>query len=181
MPQHMRISPDGTTFYAADMMADGVFKIDSRRFNIIGFISTGIGAHGLYPGRAGIRLYVTYRGSHLVTVPRTALAAYRLSTSIPSASNEHGPFREAEAPIWAMRAPTESIYGFRGALMMSPMLSTQDPATCRRSLSEWNRMALLCGRSRVDIRSVTPAICVKPSTACRSHPRRNCAAWMDCD
>jgi YVTN family beta-propeller protein len=66
MPQDIRISPDGRTFYVADMMADGVYMIDSERFVEIGFIPTGLGAHGLYPSRDGTRLYVSNRGSHLV-------------------------------------------------------------------------------------------------------------------
>src|ERR1700720_300983 len=33
-------------------------------FKEIGFIHTGIGAHGLYPSRDGTELYVANRGSH---------------------------------------------------------------------------------------------------------------------
>ena len=64
MPQDIRVSPDGKVFYVADMMADGVFLVDGDAFKQIGFIPTGIGAHGLYPSRDGTRLYVTNRGSH---------------------------------------------------------------------------------------------------------------------
>ena len=32
MPQDIRVSPDGTTFYVADMMADGVFVVDGETF-----------------------------------------------------------------------------------------------------------------------------------------------------
>jgi DNA-binding beta-propeller fold protein YncE len=62
MPQDVRISPDGTLFYVADMMANGVFVIDGERFAEIGFIPTGMGAHGLYPSRDGTKLYVSNRG-----------------------------------------------------------------------------------------------------------------------
>jgi DNA-binding beta-propeller fold protein YncE len=64
MPQDIRISPDGNVFYVADMMADGVFLIDGDTFSEIGFIATGIGAHGLYPSRDGTELYVSNRGTH---------------------------------------------------------------------------------------------------------------------
>ncbi len=64
MPQDIRVSPDGKVFYVADMMADGVFLVDGDAFKQIGFIPTGIGAHGLYPSRDGTQLYVTNRGSH---------------------------------------------------------------------------------------------------------------------
>lgn len=66
MPQDIRISPDGKIFYVADMMADGVFLVDGEALTEIGFIATGIGAHGLYPSRNGQKLYVANRGSHRI-------------------------------------------------------------------------------------------------------------------
>jgi DNA-binding beta-propeller fold protein YncE len=69
MPQDIRISPDGKVFYVADMMADGVFLIDGDAFCEIGFVATGVGAHGLYPSRDGTELYVSNRGSHQVHGP----------------------------------------------------------------------------------------------------------------
>jgi YVTN family beta-propeller protein len=66
MPQDIRVGPGGRTFYVADMHADGVFLIDGTRFKEIGFIPTGPGAHGLYPSRDGMKLYVANRGSHAV-------------------------------------------------------------------------------------------------------------------
>ena len=64
MPQDIRSSPDGSVFYVADMHADGVHLIDPVAFRKVGFIPTGIGAHGLNPSRDGRYLYVTNRGSH---------------------------------------------------------------------------------------------------------------------
>lgn len=66
MPQDVRISPDGSVFFVADMMADGVHVIDAASFRQVGFISTGVGAHGLYPSRDGTLLYVVNRGSNKV-------------------------------------------------------------------------------------------------------------------
>lgn len=66
MPQDILISPDGKTFYVADMMADGVFLIDGDAFKEKGFIHTGVGTHGLYPSRDGTKMYVANRGSHKV-------------------------------------------------------------------------------------------------------------------
>ena len=68
MPQDVRISPDGRLFYVADMRAGGVFVIDGERFAEVGFIATGVGAHGLYPSRDGTKLYVANRGSNKVFV-----------------------------------------------------------------------------------------------------------------
>jgi YVTN family beta-propeller protein len=64
MPQDIRASPDGKTFYVADMKADGIFVVDGESFKEIGFIQTGIGTHGLYPSRDGTKLYVANRGSN---------------------------------------------------------------------------------------------------------------------
>jgi YVTN family beta-propeller protein len=66
MPQDIRASPDGKRFFVADMHADGVHIVDGASFQKVGFIPTGIGAHGLYPSRDGKRLYVANRGSHKV-------------------------------------------------------------------------------------------------------------------
>ena len=64
MPQDVRASPDGKTYYVADMMADGVHVVDGDSFKQIGFVPTGVGAHGLYPSRDGKLLYVANRGSN---------------------------------------------------------------------------------------------------------------------
>ena len=70
MPQDIRSSPDGRRFYIADMHADGVHVVDGESFTQVGFIQTGLGAHGLYPSRDGKRLYVANRGSHKIHGPK---------------------------------------------------------------------------------------------------------------
>jgi YVTN family beta-propeller protein len=69
MPQDIRASPDGKTFFVADMMADGVHVVDGETFRQIGFIETGKGTHGLYPSRDGKKLYVSNRGSNKIHGP----------------------------------------------------------------------------------------------------------------
>jgi YVTN family beta-propeller protein len=66
MPQDVRMSPDGRRFYVADMMSDGVHVVDFASFRQVGFIPTGVGAHGLYPSRDGKQLYVANRGSNRI-------------------------------------------------------------------------------------------------------------------
>jgi YVTN family beta-propeller protein len=66
MPQDVRASPDGKLFFVADMMADGVHVVDGESFRQVGFIATGVGAHGLYPSRDGKQLYVANRGSNQI-------------------------------------------------------------------------------------------------------------------
>ncbi|WP_210254795.1 YncE family protein [Methylocapsa sp. S129] len=64
MPQDIRISPDGSVFFVADMIGDGVVVVNGETFKEIAFIPTGVGTHGLYPSRDGKRLYVSNRGTH---------------------------------------------------------------------------------------------------------------------
>jgi YVTN family beta-propeller protein len=68
MPQDVKVSPDGRTFYVADMMHGGVWTIGSQSMRVEGFIRTGAGAHGLYPSRDGKLLYVSDRGEGAISV-----------------------------------------------------------------------------------------------------------------
>jgi DNA-binding beta-propeller fold protein YncE len=66
MPQDIRLSPDGRSFFIADMQADGVFVLDARTLQRETFIPTGRGTHGIYPSRDGRLFYVSNRGAHTV-------------------------------------------------------------------------------------------------------------------
>jgi YVTN family beta-propeller protein len=68
MPQDVKLSPDGRTVYVADMENGGVWEIDPASFTVSGFISTGAGAHGLYPSRNARDLYVSNRSAGSVSV-----------------------------------------------------------------------------------------------------------------
>jgi YVTN family beta-propeller protein len=68
MPQDVKLSPDGRTFYVADMASNGVWLIDARTMSKIGFEKTGAGAHGLYPSRDSKTLYVSNRGEGTISL-----------------------------------------------------------------------------------------------------------------
>jgi YVTN family beta-propeller protein len=68
MPQDVKLSPDGRTFYVADMATGGVWLIDAQRMSKIRFQSTGRGAHGLYPSRDAKVLYVSNRGEGTISL-----------------------------------------------------------------------------------------------------------------
>jgi DNA-binding beta-propeller fold protein YncE len=68
MPQDVKVSPDGRTFYVADMMGGGVWMIDAVRMRKIGFIATGAGAHGLYPSRDSRVLFVSNRNAGSISI-----------------------------------------------------------------------------------------------------------------
>jgi DNA-binding beta-propeller fold protein YncE len=67
-PQDVKLSPDGRVFYIADMITNGVWKVTGAPFKTIGFLSTGRGAHGLYPSRNAKDLYVSNRGEGSISV-----------------------------------------------------------------------------------------------------------------
>jgi YVTN family beta-propeller protein len=68
MPQDVKLSPDGRTFYVADMATGGVWLIDAHSFRKLRFQPTGQGAHGLYPSRDSRTLYVSNRGEGTITL-----------------------------------------------------------------------------------------------------------------
>ncbi|MFF5291058.1 YncE family protein [Paractinoplanes globisporus] len=68
MPQDIKISPDGRTWYVADMQTSGLWVVDGDRPAVRTFVPTGDGAHGLYPSRDSRYLYVSNRGAGSVSV-----------------------------------------------------------------------------------------------------------------
>ena len=83
MPQDVRLSPDGKMFYVADMIADGVWLIDATRFREIGFIHTGLGAHGLLISRDARYVFVSNRNAGSVSVISAATRAVVHTWRIP--------------------------------------------------------------------------------------------------
>jgi YVTN family beta-propeller protein len=82
MPQDVRLSPDGSIFYVADMGLNGVHEIDGARFSQIGFLRTGKGTHGLYVSRDSKVLYISNRGEGSISVldfsKRKTVAKWRI-------------------------------------------------------------------------------------------------------
>ncbi|MFD7866160.1 hypothetical protein [Streptomyces sp. NPDC057682] len=68
MPQDVKLSPDGGTFYIADMMADGVWVLDGKKFTTPKLLHTGKGCHGLYVSRDAQEMYISNRGEGSVSV-----------------------------------------------------------------------------------------------------------------
>src|SRR5262245_57709487 len=61
MPQDVRLDPDGSVFYIADMMSGGIFVVDGQALKVITFIPTGSGTHGLYFSRDSKWLFASNR------------------------------------------------------------------------------------------------------------------------
>jgi hypothetical protein len=70
MPQDVKISPDGKTFYIADMASDGIWIMPANNFGHFTFLKTGKGAHGLYVTRDAKTLLITNREEGSISVLR---------------------------------------------------------------------------------------------------------------
>ncbi|MDT0464847.1 YVTN family beta-propeller repeat protein [Streptomyces gibsoniae] len=68
MPQDVKLSPDGKTFYIADMVADGLWILNGDTFAKPSFLATGKGAHGLYVSRDSREMYISNRGEGTISV-----------------------------------------------------------------------------------------------------------------
>jgi YVTN family beta-propeller protein len=68
MPQDVKISPDGKTWYVADMAAHGIWVLDGDKFTTPRLMHTGRGAHGLYISRDSRSMYITNRGEGTISV-----------------------------------------------------------------------------------------------------------------
>ena len=66
-PQDVKISPDGKTFYIADMMENGLWVMPAAHFGEVSFIPTGVEAHGLYVTRDSKYLLISNRGEGSVS------------------------------------------------------------------------------------------------------------------
>ncbi|MFD6226210.1 YncE family protein [Streptomyces sp. NPDC060232] len=68
MPQDVKVSPDGKTFYVADMMAHGMWVLSGDSFETPKLLPTGKGCHGLYVSRDSKEMYVSNRGEGTISV-----------------------------------------------------------------------------------------------------------------
>lgn len=68
MPQDVKISPNGKTWYIADMVVNGVWVLNGDTFRRPRLLPTGKGAHGLYVSRDSRTLYISNRGEGTVSL-----------------------------------------------------------------------------------------------------------------
>jgi YVTN family beta-propeller protein len=68
MPQDVRLSADGNTFYVADMAAGGIWFINAHRFTVKRFLRTGAGTHGFLVSRDGKYLFISNRAEGSISV-----------------------------------------------------------------------------------------------------------------
>jgi len=83
MPQDIKISPDGSTFYIADMMSNGIWVMKTEKLGEFSLIKTGIEAHGMYVNRDSKSMLITNRGEGSVSVLRFSDNALIAKWKIP--------------------------------------------------------------------------------------------------
>src|SRR5262249_10878685 len=110
MPQDVKLSPDGRTFYVADMAAGGVWLIDANRLKRVGFIRTAAGAHGLYVSRDSKYLYVSDRSAGEVSV--ISFATHRVvdTWQIPGGSPDMGGVSADGRVLWLSGRYDAQVY-----------------------------------------------------------------------
>ena len=110
-PQDVKLDSVGKVFYTADMKLGGVWEIDAVTFKTIGFIITGIDAHGLYISRDGKDLYVTNRGSGSVSVIDLATRRVKTTWVIPGGgSPDMGNVSPDGKVLWLSGRYDASVY-----------------------------------------------------------------------
>ncbi len=103
MPQDVKLSPDGRTFYVADMMSNGVwiYRTTTSAPRLQRLLRTGLGAHGLYVSRDATRLYVSNRGEGTISVLRFSDNAIVATWRIPGhASPDMGNLSPDGRTLW---------------------------------------------------------------------------------
>ncbi len=110
-PVDVRLSPDGELFYVADEIANGVWKIDSRKFRVRGFIKTGRGTHGLYPSRDAKVMYATNRTGGTVSVIDLKRKKVKDTWRIPGGSPDMGGVSADGETLWLSGRYHAEVYG----------------------------------------------------------------------
>ncbi|GAA2495079.1 hypothetical protein [Terrabacter carboxydivorans] len=100
MPQDVRLSPDGRSFLAADMLRNGVWVIDATTFTITRFVPTGRGAHGIYPSRDARRIFVSNRDEGSVSVLDADTLRRLAKWAIPGGSPDMGGVTANGRELW---------------------------------------------------------------------------------
>ena len=113
MPQDVKLSPDGSVFYVADMMSNGVWLVDGERLHKIGFVPTGAGAHGLYPSRDSKTLYVSNRHEGSITLLSFATRKPVAKWRIPhGGSPDMGNVSADGKTLWLSGRYNSEVYAF---------------------------------------------------------------------
>jgi YVTN family beta-propeller protein len=109
-PQDVKISPDGKTYYVADMQHGGVYLIDAASLAVIRFLPTGRGAHGLYPSRDSKTLYITNRTGQSISLLDFATRKLVGRWLIPGGTPDMGGLDASGNVLWLSGRYSSEVY-----------------------------------------------------------------------
>jgi YVTN family beta-propeller protein len=109
-PQDVKLSPDGSVFYVADLVYGGVWVVSADSFSVIGFVKTGAGAHGLYPSRDSRFLYVSDRSKGAISVISFATRKVVKTWPIPGGSPDMGNVSADGRVLWLSGRYDNQVY-----------------------------------------------------------------------
>jgi YVTN family beta-propeller protein len=109
-PQDVKLAPDGSVFYVADLVYGGVWMISAKSFAVIGFVKTAAGAHGLYPSRDGRYLYVSDRAAGEVSVLSFKTRKVVKTWLIPGGSPDMGNVSADGRVLWLSGRYDNQVY-----------------------------------------------------------------------
>lgn len=113
MPQDVRLSPDGRTFYVADTGTNELRLIDTATFRQRSVIGMPSHPHGLYPSRDGKKLYISDRGAGKVSVLDFATHKIVDTWVIPGGgSPDMGGVSADGSMLWLSGRYDGVVYGF---------------------------------------------------------------------
>ncbi len=111
-PQDIRLSPDGRTFYVADMGRDRLVRFGWRGLRPVGFTPMPSMPHGIYPSRDSKFFYVSDRGAGEVSV--VSLASNRIVDTwrVPGGSPDMGGVSADGKVLWLSGRFNGEVYGW---------------------------------------------------------------------
>jgi YVTN family beta-propeller protein len=109
-PQDVKLAPDGSVFYVADLVYGGLWVISASDFKLIGFIKTGAGAHGLYASRDDRFLYISDRSEGAVSVLSFKTNKVVETWPIPGGSPDMGNVSADGRVLWLSGRYDNQVY-----------------------------------------------------------------------
>ena len=111
-PQDVRLSPDGRTFYVADMDRNRLLRVGWRHLRVLGHTDVPAMPHGIYPSRDGRRLFVSDRMAGEVSVVSVATNRVVATWRAPGSHPDMGGLSADGRTLWLSGRYDGYVYGW---------------------------------------------------------------------